>query len=134
MRKIQFRGKDKDGQWRYGRLAYMLVDGIVVDAIQDEKLHVWQVEPETVGESTGLYDRGGQLICEGDILQGGYDDEDGEYEGDYYCVYFEKGEFSAMAKTGSFSLRDVATLSVIRGNRWDDEDLLTADDSSEYMG
>ena len=59
MRKIQFRGKDKDGQWRYGRLAYMLVDGIVVDAIQDEKLHIWQVEPETVGESTGLYDRGG---------------------------------------------------------------------------
>lgn len=131
MRKIQFRGKDKDGQWRYGRLMYFLVGRIVVDKIQSDEVLLWQVDPETVGEFTGVMDSNGRAIYEGDILQGGYD---GKYEGEYYCVYFEKGEFSAMAKTGSFSLRDVATISVIRGNRWDDEDLLSADDLSEYMG
>lgn len=120
MRKIQFRGKDKDGQWRYGRLAYMFVNGIVVDAIQDEKLHIWQVEPDTVGESTGLYDRGGQLIYEGDILVDMFDGEE-------LMVRYRDGALRVIDAGEGFGVEndveEIEDCTDVIGNRWDNPDL-----------
>ena len=94
----------------------MLVDGIVVDAIQDEKLHVWQVEPETVGESTGIYDRGGQLIYEGDVLVDMFGEEE-------LMVRYRDGALRVIDVGEGFGVEndveEIEDCTDVIGNRWD---------------
>lgn len=70
MREIKFRGFGKDDKckrWIYGNLLDEKLVGIV--AIQDENCHVWEVDPKSVGQYTGLSDINGKDIYEGDIVQ-----------------------------------------------------------------
>lgn len=106
MREILFRGKRVDnGEWVYG--FYENIPEHHIDKLSGKDCIVsinngliMEVIPETVGEYTGLTDKNGKRIFEGDIIRtNGYYDKEigvirrGEYDvysrfvfGGYYCV------------------------------------------------
>ena len=76
MREILFRGKRVDnGEWIYGDYAAPFAFYPDIIFKRDDEFEGIAVIPETVGQFTGLTDKNGKRIFEGDILKSRYDDE-----------------------------------------------------------
>ena len=129
MREILFRGKRLDnGDWVYGYYVHIGPVSCQRAYIIPEyasSLYVNEVDPSTVGQYTGLKDKNGKRIFEGDVakvLQG--KDKDIAYVG------FENGAFMLYPKTGNIYER---TLWSYWYNDWDVEVIGNITDNPELL-
>jgi uncharacterized phage protein (TIGR01671 family) len=88
MREIEFRGKRRDnGEWAYGDLTHLAYE---IAAINDDIV----VDDKTVGQHTGLKDRNGVKIFEGDVVRDKYGNIGAVRYSDHFLdwrIHFYKG-------------------------------------------
>ena len=120
MRTIKFRGKRIDnGEWVYGDLLRMHgVPYIYPDPAPNGR-NDYEVVPDTVGQFTGLLDKNGKEIYEGDIVEFG-----NRIQGRSKVV-FDNGCFMAEAKNYETALTyRVSMHAMVIGNIYDNPEML----------
>lgn len=121
MREIKFRGKRMDnGGWVYGDLlqgnfSMFIVD--MVNTINGNKLfdlNYYEVLPETIGQFTGLKDKNGVEIYEGDVIL---------FASHHLQVYWDKHLAGFVDGSGDYIGEKAGSCEII-GNIHDNAELL----------
>lgn len=122
MSETLFRGKRVDsGEWTYGYLFVCWDRCYILWGMSGDNPIKEEVVPETVGEYTGLTDKNGKRIFEGDILS------DGD---DTYKVVFDEGVFqieNSHYTTGLYVAIHMEKIDEVIGNVYDNFELLEAE-------
>ena len=138
-REIEFRGKRVDNdEWVYGYYIrrYQILEGQVRDIIATEQPNsnggMFVVDPVTVGQYTGLKDKNGVEIYEGDVI------DTHVRSGRYMKVYYNEDSASfltaglgdiAWVKTGGLG-KDMCSYIEVIGNIYENPDLLTQEETT----
>ncbi len=118
MREIKFRGWDGTA-WRYGDFVHATHGRTLMWDLK-QRLH-FNVDPDTVGQFTGMKDADGREIYEGDVLRG-HAGAAGVIESEV-AFYAGAFRFSNNHLTLEYCLREIDDAKVI-GNVHDNPDLL----------
>jgi uncharacterized phage protein (TIGR01671 family) len=134
MKEIKFRGRRTDnGEWVVGYLLITQISGVFIlgttiltkvqkaqSASIRDKLWQYEVDPETVGQFTGLHDKSGKKIWEGDIIYLKHETGLSTWDESKEIVKFEMGGFTC----GIYAdLDNICDCEVI-GNIWENPELL----------
>jgi len=129
MREIKFRAKDISGRWIYGDLIHV-IDSPGIMAIRCKNGNESHVNAETIGQFTGLYDKSGEELYEGDIIRS----FDSEGKSILHHIEYRGGCFVAILKDAFPLYGNLLTQDwlkdfdkVIIGNITDDTDYLKND-------
>lgn len=122
MREIFFRGKTKGGKWIYGSHFFDGEKHFIVRKRSECFYEEFEVDPKTVGEYTGIVDKKGIKIYEGDIIL------------IKTWLNFTKGRAIVKFNSGSFvaggeRLSNWTNIEII-GNRVDDVELMKGYDDN----
>ena len=134
MREILFRGKRLDnGEWVLGYFCEFAnnrtgeQESYIQTVKQDGRIDlIHKVDPSAVGQYTGLKDKNGKQIFEGDVLEVNYDRF---YVGAKGCVKFECGSYMIDGISGVLSLYVYLPYCKVIGNIHDNPELLGGGDS-----
>ena len=94
MREILFRGQKQNGDWLYGDLVHYGDKILIFSENAQNSPDYYEVKPETVGQFTGLTDKNGVKIFEGDIIKANF-------------PYAKKGLVEWDKKRGSFYVNPI---------------------------
>lgn len=120
MREILFRGKQIDiGGWVEGDLQHAPSGTVAISACNDFSM----VDPETVGQYTGLNDRNGRKIFEGDIVDIPGSKRQGLPAEIYYSLVYG-GFYIRRYGYRTISLEDINWYEVV-GNIFDNPELIS---------
>ena len=127
MREILFRGKREcNGEWVLGGFHSRLGRAFIVGCSKSFRFDACEVIPTTVGQYTGLTDKNGAKIFEGDILKEKDVVHNGEVQidGKMFCVDMKKGCWVVIEKGGDWDfLHTNARTCEVVGNIHDNPEL-----------
>jgi uncharacterized phage protein (TIGR01671 family) len=117
VREIKFRGKRiKTGEWLYGDLMHCKEQVLINPTLPDAS-----VEASTIGQYTGLKDKNGKEIYEGDILSNG---QHINWIIDYHIASFVVKHVGAITEDSWVLNRGMAESREVIGNIYENPELL----------